>query len=424
MRPLPAVADHYLEQRRFGVYAARRLQQLWGRVGAEFDEDWYPLIPAAAEAVAIAQKAAVITAAAYTPSVLAAAELDALPVGDIDTQAFAGINRWGNPLPQVLAGATTKAKNLVQHGAPLALALKQTSTWLGGTALTLVSDAGRQVVAADIAQRPQLDGYTRFLNTPSCNRCIILAGKFFRWNEGFQRHPRCDCQHFPSKSEAWALAEGFVDDPYDAFNRMSRAEQDRVYGENDAEAIRNGGDIYRVTNIRARGLAIPTGRKGWQSRRYGTPTKRTIDDIFELAGDDRRRAVDLMLDEGYITGPQVTGGNIQGRYFTGYAGTMGRGGTRRGATMAFQRALSTGVRDPYAPTGLSLDPATQTAAERRLHTAYLNHRALGEGRNPFGNYAITDRTRATVESEYRAQLRALPDQPQQVRRLAVLLGIS
>lgn len=34
-------------------------------------------------------------------------------------------------------------------------------------------------------------GYVRVLNPPSCGRCAILAGRFYRWSAGFQRHPMC-----------------------------------------------------------------------------------------------------------------------------------------------------------------------------------------------------------------------------------------
>lgn len=417
-----AARDYQADLERFAKYSQRELRRLWYQVGEEFDEDWYPLIPAAAEQVAIAQKAAVVVSAAYTPRMLAQSGQDAPPVGDIDTQGYVGTNRYGNPIPQVLAGATTKAKNLVKEGYAVGAALFEAGQWLESTGRTLVFDAGRSVVSADIMQRPQLSGYVRVLNPPSCARCIPLAGKWFRWNEGFQRHPTCDCVHCAAKSEGYAKAEGFITDPYEYFNSLSKSQQDRLFGENDAEALRNGGDIYRVTNIRRRGLADGSRRRS-QARKYGTPSRMTVDDIMRASRGNRERAVQMLLDEGYITGPQQVGGNIKGRYYTGIGGTMGRGGTRRGATMAYQRALATGVRDPYSPAGVSLDPATQTAAERALHTAYLRKRAIDEGRNPFGSHRLTNAERRLVLNDYDVQLRALKSQPRQVRRLAALLGM-
>lgn len=434
---LPAHSSSYsLEQRKFSVFAARRVQKLWDRVGNDFDSDWVPLIADAAGVIVLAQKAAAVTSADYTPATLFETDTDALPVGTIDTQGFAGVNRYGEPVTSVLTGATTYAKNLVRDGATVTDALLGARNWLTSTTLTMVSDTGRSVVAADVAQRPAIGGYVRVLTSPSCPRCIVLAGKWFRWNEGFLRHPRCDCKHVPARDEEWARAEGFITDPYDAFKSLSPRKQDELFGTNQAEAIRQGADIYRVVNIAgvpgsaklARGLANINGRSGWQGRRYGTPSKVTIDEIFKIAGNDREKAAKLLLDAGYITGPQVGGGNIKGRFYEGYAGTMGRGGTRKGATYSFKRAKATGVRDPYAPDGVSLDSATQTAAERRLHYAYLNMRAVDEGRNPFANNTkrtpLTPRVRKTVEAEYRLQIALLPQQPRQVQRLAALLGMS
>lgn len=35
-------------------------------------------------------------------------------------------------------------------------------------------------------------GYVRMLTPPSsCDRCVILAGRWYRWNQGFERHPMC-----------------------------------------------------------------------------------------------------------------------------------------------------------------------------------------------------------------------------------------
>ena len=56
----------------------------------------------------------------------------------------------------------------------------------------LVSDAGRSAESVATAARPNV-GYVRFLSPPSCARCAILAGRVYRYSQGFQRHPGCDC---------------------------------------------------------------------------------------------------------------------------------------------------------------------------------------------------------------------------------------
>lgn len=420
-----SVEEHHAEQSRFGVYAAAEVARLWAGVGEDFDAGWAPRIAAAAAAIEVAQTASAVTSADYLPAILSEYDTPATPVGDVDTTAFSGVNRYGVPVGEALTGATTYAKNRVANGWDVVDALRSTRDWLTASTLTMVNDSGRSVVSADLAQRPALGGYVRFEQPNCCARCAVLSGKWFRWNEGFQRHNRCRGHHVPAKNEAWARAEGFMTDPHDWFRGLTTAEQDRALGKAGAQAVRDGADINRVVNIHQRGLGNATGRSGWQSRRYGTPTRVTVDDIYRAAGNDRARAVQMLLDEGYITGPQDVGGNIKGRYYEGF-GQMGRGGTRVGATAAVRRSRATGIRDPYGdPTGAtSLDPATQTSAERALHRAYLAKRAVDAGRNPFGSHRLTAIERQTVMDDYRRQVAALPSQPAQVRRLAALLRIT
>ena len=53
---------------------------------------------------------------------------------------------------------------------------------------SLVADAARGAESVSIATRPRV-GYVRYLSPPSCSRCAILAGRFYRWSTGFLRHP-------------------------------------------------------------------------------------------------------------------------------------------------------------------------------------------------------------------------------------------
>jgi len=421
---LETAQQHYDTQRRFGVIAAQRVGKLWAQVGSDFDV-WGGLVARAAAITAVSQAAAAITSAAYVPASLAETGTDAAPVGAIDTTGFAGLNMYGVPLSSALGGASTYAKSMVGGGMTVTQALQSTNLWLKSQVMTAVSDTGRSVVGADIAQRPAISGYIRMLNPPSCARCAILAGKFYRWNSGFQRHRNCDCVNVPVRNQAHAEAEGFLSDPYAHFNSLSKAEQDSIYGAVQAQAIRDGADIYRVVNVAGvpgsvgRGLSSGTS---WQARRYGTPAKMTIQDIYAAAGDDRVKAVELMARNGYITGPQTPGGNILGRTGSAFgdfaAGAMGRGGTRVGATMSYREAIQSGTRD-------RLNPSTQTVAERRLHRAYLNRRAVAEGRNPFSTSGrpITAAEKQLVADDYRNEVADLPNQPLEVREVAALLGI-
>jgi hypothetical protein len=152
-----------------------------------------------------------------------------------------------------------------------------------------LADTRRQVYQADIISRPTLTGYARMLNAPSCSRCVVLAGKWFRWNQGFQRHPRCDCIHIPASE---SVAGDMRVDPRAYFDSLSKDAQEKTFTASGARAIRDGADPAHVVNIRQRGLTVAK-----PSRRRGTHM--TVDDIYRVAGS-RSEAIRLLEQEGYI----------------------------------------------------------------------------------------------------------------------------
>lgn len=424
-----AAALHYREQQAIALTAVRQVDQLWRRgMGDNFDLTFGGIARELFAVLIAAQTTAAASGLAYVPAVLAEQGLDPAELAPVNPARFAGGTSEGMPVEHLLAGAPIKAKEQMLLAQNTQAALAYAGSWLGQITLDAVRDAGRDAAAAGMITRPEASGWVRMLNPPSCKRCVILAGKWFRWNEGFQRHPRCDCRHIPGRESTTDDARV---DPYAYFRSLDRAGQDKLFGPADAQAIRDGADIYRVANIRVRGLATVTGRRGWQARRWGSPTALTIDDVYRIAGDDRAAAVRLMRESGFITGEQVAGGNLVGNGEGASllaAGALGRGGTRVGATYAYRKAVARGERDP-------LEPATQTAAERRLHSAVLMKQAVDRGSNPFAaNSArnpLTPQIRALVERNYRRELDLLkPDPttgyvpaPEQVQVLARLLGI-
>jgi hypothetical protein len=317
----------------------------------EFDASWRDVGPALLDSVQLGRAAAASSSMAYTPAVLAETGQNAAPVGTIVPAQFITAAPDGRSMEVLLSESVIVAKSAVRDGATATEALARSQKWLTGVVLTVIADTGRAVVGADIAQRPRLTGYVRMLNAPSCARCVILAGKWFRWNEGFQRHPRCDCRHIPGSENVVGDART---DPYEYFRSLSNADQEKLFGRIEARSIRDGGDIYRVMNTKTRGLATAKGRL-----RFGSPSRLTVDDIYRTAGT-RTNAIRMMQQEGYITGPQTVGGNIIGQV-EGF-GQMGKGGAARAASDAVTAARTSGVRDP-------LNRYTMTAAERRLFDA-------------------------------------------------------
>ena len=421
--PTPEAAlRYYVQQQQIAAATAASARKLWRRVDANFDASFAEVKPALLSIVQTGRAAAAASSLAYTPAVLRETGQEAAPFGLVSTARALEAAPDGRDMSTLLDGARVYAKNSVARGATTQAALDKASTWLTQTVLTVLADTGRGIVASDIAQRPAVTGYTRMLNPPSCNRCVILAGKWFRWNEGFRRHPRCDCRHIPASEN---ISGDLTTDPYAYFKSLSPEQQEKTFGRIESRAIREGADIYRVINT---GSAAKGGRglaTAKAAARYGTPSRMTLDDIFRTAGT-RTNAIRLMEREGFITGPQVVGGNILG-VREGF-GQFGKGGVARAATDAVLRARTTGVRDP-------LDRYTMTAAERRLYDAKVRldvgrtgvmPRSIGE--NSADKHtpvtAITPRQLRLLEDVYADEVAKLPYAADSVRNLAGLLGVT
>ncbi|MEV8269143.1 hypothetical protein AB0P19_02275 [Microbacterium oleivorans] len=359
MLPQSAV-DHYQQQQLIAVAAAENVTRMWAAMSNDFDTSWATIAAPVTETVSAAQAAAAATGAGYVAAVLEETDVDAPAVATVAPRAFAGVAPDGRQLTTLLQGSTIRAKEGVAAGLAPELALAAAGGWLQDVVLDSVRSANRAAVAAAITVRPAVQGWVRMLNPPSCKFCITLAGKWFRWNEGFKSHTHCDCRHIPAQESA---AGDLTVDPYAYFRSLDGKAQDRLFGKADAQAIRDGGDIYRVVNTRSRGLS--TSRR---SRKFGTPSRMTVDDVY-AAVSSRDEAIRLLAREGYVTGPQRAGGNFLGNEPTDasvLAAGRGRGTYRVGSeTVTTNRAarfdaVASGQRDPDRRS-------TMTAGERRIY---------------------------------------------------------
>ncbi|MCL1871011.1 MAG: hypothetical protein FWF90_11440 [Promicromonosporaceae bacterium] len=361
--------------------AERTARQAWADMApAYLSESWTRLRPPILAALVAAQVEAASMGATYGAFALAEQGMWQAPDGFVNPQAFGGWSSSGAKLGGTLDTALVATKEAIGGGAGTVQALAHGWETLSGIVRMQVSDAGRVAAGIDVAARPGV-GYVRMLNPPSCPKCVVLAGKFYRWNAGFRRHPRCDCVHVTSTAGSTEAAhrEGLVDDPYEYFHSLDQNAQDRAFGAANAQAIRDGGDIYQVVNsARGRKGAFTTegtGRRGYASSILKARQRRmTPETIYRLHGDDRAGALADLRAQGYILpGGQVSGGSLRGRV-EGH-GQMGRGGTRKAASEALAAARRTGVRDPS-------NRYTMTAAERRVYDAKQKYLAVLDGHNP------------------------------------------
>lgn len=388
------VAKHYERVQSYQRDALSVALAAWGEVApAAISETWEALLPTVTVAVTSAQiSAAESSLVSYRDMAVKTGQYR-LPRAFVDPDSVAGVSSDGGDLEAALYVPAIRVKQAISAGAAPAPAMKAVQSEFRMLVGSLVADSGRKAATALNATR-FTGGYVRMLNPPSCSRCAILAGRWFRWNDGFQRHPQCDCVHIPAKSGDWARDEGFVSDPYEYFESLSEADQARLFGKSNARAIRDGADIFQVENAK-RGMAIDgqttvasTSRRGIYR---GRGARLTPDAIYRTAGT-RTNALKMLEEYGYVLpGGQDPQGVLRGQR-EGF-GQMGRGGKRAGARWAVEEARRTGVRHP-------MSRATMTAAERRRLDAGLRWDAVREGRNPYGAGPLTDQIRAQVERDY------------------------
>ncbi|GIG27178.1 hypothetical protein [Cellulomonas denverensis] len=277
LQALPQAArDYSVTQRREAQAAVAAVLRLWRRMGIDFDQSYDRIAPSLLTVVRTAQGRIATGALVYVPDVLEeTGQVRAIQsAAAIVPESLVGVAGDGRPVDTLLYGAVTHAKERVSAGATATQALRSASLWMSMTVGTLLSDTGRQSESLAIGTRP-VGGYVRMLNPPSCARCVVLAGKWYRKNAGFQRHPGCDCRHIPASE---SIGDDLTVNSAEYFDQLSSADQDRVFTKAGAEAIRNGADLNKVVNAR-RGMytaQAPSGRQRLYTREGGRSAARAL----------------------------------------------------------------------------------------------------------------------------------------------------
>ena len=378
---------HYRAMLRLQRSARAAAAVAWSSLSAAYlSESWGSVSPALERAVSRLQLDAATRGAGYGGNTLADQGLYEAPEAWVDPSSLAGVSSRGASLGAALYSAIPHTKDLISGGMPERVALARGREVLQMSAAAQVADAGRTAAGLDTFARPKV-GYVRMLNPPSCSRCSVLAGRFYRNNEGFRRHPRCDCVHVPTTRTEAAESEGLVHDPYAYFESLSESAQDKTFGKAQAQAIRDGADLFQVVNARRgmsyAGVSSDGTRRGQKVvsdfTREGTTKralwgganprgKRLTPDAIYAQGLPREATLVLLAKHGYLLPQgQVAEGAIRG------AG-------------------------PVVPR------SDLTAAEKRLQTARLRWEAVQDGRNPHGRGPLTPEVAARVEGDYRRWL--------------------
>lgn len=330
--PAEVALDHYRDRQKLVHAVGHVAGQMWSEVDpALIVPTWTAQLPELTAVVAGAQLGAARPADAYLDEVLVAQEIDAASVGAIAPESFAGAASDARGLLGLLQSPAFAALQAIGSGHPVDRAMAAGRANLDMLVRTQVADAGRLADQVALTARPAVTGYVRVANGPTCSRCMILVGQTYRWSQGFQRHPRCDCMHLPTLI---ARAATLRQDPAQLYARMSPTERTYAgYSQADQQAIADGADIGQVVNAR-RGMVTAGARtttegttvrglyggyhvdpatgqltkrsrdelvRGANSRvrRAATP-RLSVDGIYRLAGEDREAALALLREQGYI----------------------------------------------------------------------------------------------------------------------------
>lgn len=238
-------------------------------------------------AVSGAQAAAASQADTYVETSLLS---EGLPPGygwAVASMSLATVTADGRDMTSLLYEPAITALMGIKSGRSVAESLASGAAQLDSMVRTEVADAGR--TADQIALTTHgVPGYVRLAVGPTCNRCIILAGRWYRYSTGFQRHPNDDCIMVPAGENDPPLMS-----PESVYEGMTPEQRSKAgWSKDEQQAIALGADIAQVTNIH-RSLYVAGGR---QYTRVGAGKRPRITprQIFREAPNDRDEQIRLL----------------------------------------------------------------------------------------------------------------------------------
>lgn len=265
---LPATAREYARASRLEQQAAlAAIRRQWRRMGSDFDASWAAILPTLLAIIGTAQRRAAELADAYIPAVLEeTGQTRSIPAAaETRIESFVGVTGAGIAVADQISLAPIRAKQARQSrissdgltttmlpGATEAQALVSAGQWLTATTGTILSDTGRAVESTGMATR-SVGGFVRMLNPPSCGRCAVLAGRWYRMRDAFDRHPGCDCRHIPASE---AVSGDMTLDLHAYLDSLDEAGQVKVLGSKaNLEAWRDyGAEPQQIINAYRGGI--------------------------------------------------------------------------------------------------------------------------------------------------------------------------
>lgn len=316
----------YASQVRIGDSAAILARRQWRKLGTDLDK-W----PQVAYRLTLLVSAHQIRAA--SDGIAYAADQIGNPVATLSAKAYGGWASDGLPLDSLLYGAVVESRTRFGSGMTDQEILLAGQLWLESVVRTQVADAGRVAAGAAITSTPRAE-WVRYVNPPCCQNCAILAGKHFRWSQGFQRHPRCDCVHRPVLEDApdthtatispdqihdltaaqrQALADGAdLNQVVNAYRRVAPSLRTKMLTTAEGTTRRGYASYIRRAAAKMQNRALEetyrnVGRRGavanYTERRVtARPTPEMIYAYVAKSGGGRAEAVQMLARHGYIVG--------------------------------------------------------------------------------------------------------------------------
>lgn len=312
---LPAADRHYLEMLRLTATALTLVRRAWATVDPErIVETWDRALAGILGDFVTLQTASAAISSAMVGEALRQQTIRSAPEARFRPETMGGWASDGRPLESLMFRPAGVALDAIDLGATSSDALTAGRASLERIARTQVADAGRVAAGVEVAVRPRA-GWVRMLSPPSCDRCLVLAGRFYRWSDGFDRHPNDDCVSIPSVEDR---ADDVRTDPDAYLKSLPPAEQDQLLGKANAKAWRDGADLNQLVNAK-RGMSTTVDGvrtpvltpEGLQATTVGTTnralagkrlrgTQRLVpESIYDIAAD-RADALRLLKLHGYI----------------------------------------------------------------------------------------------------------------------------
>ena len=190
------VATYGVMQRRAVVQTSATVARLWAELnGSDLDASWSSgLGMAVSRAVAAGQLVAASTGQAYVDAAVAAQGESSRYEPEAKTvvaRQFSNTASDGRDLATLLYEPIIRTKTLLKSGVTLQESMLGGLMSMQRIVDSEIADAGRGAASVAMTGNRAVVGYLRQVRAGACARCVLLAGRWYRYNADFQRHKRC-----------------------------------------------------------------------------------------------------------------------------------------------------------------------------------------------------------------------------------------